>query len=136
MPNRNCVLRRLLYHKYRMSQVLQMSIPSANSSNRNLASLPENTSPNAKHQNNSFYSTKNTKKRIFCTFYLHIPKKYTTFEHLPWLYNPNKTIRIKPIPSQLLSRNAAHTLATLAHFVEKYGFALSSAIHHLILKRA
>ena len=47
------------------------------------------------------------------------------------------TSRINAGPSSKVQpQNAAHTLATLALFVEKYGFALSSAIHHLILKRA
>ena len=38
----------------------------------------------------------NDRKIIIC---LRMSKKSSTFEHLPWLYNPHKTIRIKPIPS-------------------------------------
>ena len=33
------------------------------------------------------------------TLLLHISKICCTFEHLPWLYNPNKTIHIKPFCS-------------------------------------
>ena len=74
-------------------------------------------------------------KSNFIEYFLVCFKKSSTFEHLPWLYNPHKTIRIKQFPRSYV-RIMQPILQILTIFIRKSASPLLYHFHSHYCKQA